>query len=58
MTEQFSETPLQPKKKNIILYVVIGIVVLCCFCCITGLIGQYLLENSGFSLVNLLRSVI
>ena len=43
----------QPKNNNkTILYVVLGVIVFCCFCCAALLIGQYLLQNSNFSLVN------
>ena len=45
-----------PKNNNkTILYVVIGVIVFCCLCCIALFIGQYILENSNFSLVNISR---
>lgn len=58
MTEPHIQPLSEPRKNNTILYVVIGGVVLCCLCCVIGLIGQYLLENSNFSLVNVFRSII
>jgi len=51
-----AETPKNNNNK-IILYVVIGLIVLCCLCCAVLLIGQYLLENSNFSLVNVIRNL-
>jgi hypothetical protein len=42
-----------PKNNNkTILYVVLGVIVFCCVCCVALFIGQYFLEHSGFSLVN------
>ncbi|MBK8619403.1 MAG: hypothetical protein IPN96_20335 [Anaerolineales bacterium] len=55
MTEQSTQAPGEPKKNNMVLYAVIGIVILCCLCCALAFIGQYLLENSNFSLVHLFR---
>ncbi len=48
--------PVEPKKNNskTILTVVIATIVVCCLCIAALLVGQYLLENSDFSLVNLL----
>ncbi len=44
--------PKTPKNNNkTILYIVLGVIVFCCLCCVALLIGQYLLENSNFSLV-------
>ena len=48
-----AETPKNNNKT--ILYVVLGVIVFCCLCCVALLIGQYLLENSNFSLVNALH---
>ena len=48
-----------PKNNNkTILYILIGVIVFCCLCCAALLIGQYLLENSGFSLVQVIRPLI
>ncbi|MBK8821555.1 MAG: hypothetical protein IPN58_02805 [Anaerolineales bacterium] len=58
MTEQSILPTNDPKKNNLLLYVVIGAVILCCLCCAIGLVGQYLLESSNFSLVNIFRSTI
>ena len=51
-----TETPKNNNKT--ILYIVVGVIVLCCLCCAALLIGQYLLENSNFSLVHAIRDLI
>jgi hypothetical protein len=48
--------PLPPKANNRTLYIVIGVIVLCFLCCGLALLAQSLLENSDFSLVNLLHT--
>jgi len=58
MTEEINAPSEPPKKKNTILYVVIGAAVLLCFCCALLLAGQYILENSDFSLVNIIRPIL
>jgi hypothetical protein len=48
-----SNLPKEAQKrdnKNIIL-IVAGVIIFCCLCCAALLVGQYLLENSNFSLV-------
>jgi len=45
----------KPKKNNTVLYIVIGVVVLVCICCVLLFVGQYYLENSNFSLVEIIR---
>lgn len=57
MAEQNVQAPGEPKKNNVILFVVIGFIVLCCTCCALAFLAQYLLENSNFSLVNLLHLI-
>ncbi len=47
----------EPKKNKTVIYVVVGILVLCCLCCAIALVGQYLLEHSNFSLVNTLHLI-
>jgi len=49
----------EPKKNNnrTILIVVVGVILLCCFCLAALLIFQYWLQNSDFTLVNLLNAV-
>ena len=37
--------------------IVVGVIVLCCGCIAALLVGQYLLENSDFTLVGLLRAI-
>ena len=45
--------PNTPKSNNkTILYIVLGVIVFCCLCCLALFIGQYILEHSNFSLVN------
>lgn len=39
------------KNNKTTIYIVVGVVVFCCLCCAALLIGQYLLENSDFTLV-------
>ena len=41
-----------------IIYIVAGVIVFCCLCCAALLIGQYLLENSDFSLVQVMRRLV
>lgn len=57
MTEEINTPPEQPKK-NMVLYIVIGVVILCCVCCGFALILQLILENSDFTLVNIIRPVL
>ena len=50
---------IAPKNNNkTILYIVFGIIIFCCLCCAALLIGQYILENSDFSLVHAIRHLI
>jgi hypothetical protein len=51
--------PSVPQKNNTknILMIVAGVVVFCCLCCGVLLLGQYLLENSNLTLVNILHFV-
>lgn len=51
-------TPSEQPKKNTILYIVIGVVVLCCVCCGLVVIAQLILQNSDFSLVNIVRPIL
>jgi hypothetical protein len=48
----------EPKKNKTVIYVVVGVLVLCCLCCVVVFVGQYLLEHSNFSLVNTLRLIV
>ena len=57
MTEEIN-TPSEQPKKNMVLYIVIGVVILCCVCCGFALILQLILENSDFTLVNIIRPVL
>jgi|GEM_PF-2650541 len=54
MTEA-TTPPSGQSKKNTVLYIVIGVVVFCCVCCGLALILQTILENSDFTLVNIIR---
>lgn len=47
-----------PKNNKTTIYIVIGVVVFCCLCCAALLIGQYLLENSGFTLVQTASQIV
>ena len=51
MTEQVPPASVESKKSRTVLYVVLGIIMLCGLCCASLLIGQYILESSDFSLV-------
>ena len=53
-----TNTPSEQPKKNIVLYVVIGIAVICCVCCGIAMILQLILENSDFTLVNIIRPIL
>ena len=53
-----TNTPSEQPKKNIVLYVVIGIAVICCVCCGIAMILQVILENSDFTLVNIIRPIL
>ncbi len=50
--------PKTNKNNKTILYIVLGIVVFCCLCCIALFIGQYFLEHSNFSLVNEIHNLV
>ncbi len=58
MTEEINDPSEQPKKNNAILYIVIGVVVLCCVCCGLALIAQLILQNSDFTLVNIISPIL
>ncbi|MBI3162073.1 MAG: hypothetical protein HYZ23_06170 [Chloroflexi bacterium] len=51
-----NETPKKDTKT--ILYIALGVIAFCCLCCAALLIGQYLLENSDFSLVQTMRQIV
>jgi uncharacterized protein involved in exopolysaccharide biosynthesis len=57
MTEEINIPPEQPKKNNTVLYIVIGIAALCCICCGLALVAQLILQNSDFTLVNIIRPI-
>lgn len=57
MAEETNTPPEQPKK-NIVLYVVIGIAVICFVCCGIAMVLQLILENSDFTLVNIIRPIL
>lgn len=57
MTEEIN-TPSEQPKKNMVLYIVIGAVILCCVCCGFALVLQLVLENSDFTLVNIIRPIL
>jgi hypothetical protein len=58
MTE--TTPPAEPgkKKPNTAIILAAGAILLCCGCIAALLIGQYLLENSDFSLVNFLPAAL
>ncbi len=51
MTESLPPVEAPKSNTNRILMIVGGVIVLCCVCCGALLLGQYLLENSGITLV-------
>jgi|JI10StandDraft_1071094.scaffolds.fasta_scaffold168322_3 hypothetical protein len=53
-----TNTPSEQPKKNIVLYVVIGIAVICFVCCGIAMVLQLILENSDFTLVNIIRPIL
>ena len=57
MTEEIN-TPSEQPKKNMVLYIVIGAGILCCVCCGFALVLQLILENSDFTLVNIIRPIL
>jgi len=58
MTEETNTPSGQLKKNNTVLYIVIGVAVLCCACCGLALIAQLILQNSDFSLVNIVSTIL
>ena len=55
MNEESNIPNEAPKKNNIVIYISAGAVLLCCLCCAAALAFQYFLENSDFTLVNLIQ---
>ncbi|MBC7877160.1 MAG: hypothetical protein H7Y59_08330 [Anaerolineales bacterium] len=51
-TESTTQTETPKNNNKNIIYIVLGVVVFCCLCCAALFIGQYILENSNFSLVH------
>lgn len=58
MTEEINTPPEQPRNKKTMLYIAIGIAVLCCACCGLALIFQLVLQNSDFTLVNIFPPIL